>query len=323
MPYRFVVITDTHFHAPGTVHKDATYWNRVLYTHGPAIAESLVATINDLKPDFVIHCGDFTGHCEREHFDYGCQVMNRLACPWYAVLGNHDTWNLSIRDPFSALYGLPVGQCSYSRDLAGLRFIFLDVAYWITKDGEVSPYLDWELYRSGQIAGMGPADETLRWLEAELTGNTDRPTILVTHAPLGFKETYPVVTLPKGQPVQTPRTSLVDFMGDVLRRQEMRAIIRRHPQVKVAFAGHWHICDVTQEDGVVFCQTPALREYPFEIRLAEVRGDSLTVTTVGLNDSLFRCLSYLPEWGNDWVAGTGEDREFSVSLRRFDRPVTG
>jgi len=94
----------------------------------------------------------------------------------------------------------------------------------------------------------------------------------------------------------------------------MRAIIRRHPQVKVAFAGHWHISDVTQEDGVVFCQTPALREYPFEIRLAEVHGDSLTVTTVGLNDGRFRRLSYVPEWGNDWVAGTTNDREFTVSL---------
>ncbi|MCC7355341.1 MAG: metallophosphoesterase [Anaerolineae bacterium] len=314
MPHRFAVITDTHFYVPGTVKEDATYWNRVLYTRGPDIADSLVATVNDLNPDFVIHCGDFTGHCAREHFDYGCQVMNRLSCPWYAVLGNHDTWNLGIRDPFSALYGLPMGQCSYSRDLAGLRFIFLDVTYWIAKDGQVSPYLDWELYRRGDLAGMGPADETLRWLETELARSAGYPTILVTHSPLGFKETYPIVTLPKGQPAQASRTSLADFMGDVLRRREMRAIICRHPQVKIAFAGHWHICDATEEDGVVFCQTPALREYPFEIRLVEVHDGSLAVTTVGLNDGLFRRLSYAPEWGNDWVAGMDRDREFSVRL---------
>jgi len=314
MTHRFVVISDTHFFAPGAVTQDKMFWNRVLQTRSAEIGECLIETINELAPDFVIHCGDFTGRCDMENFEFGCQLMDQLSCPWYAVLGNHDTWYPGVREAFSSLYGLPRDQCYYSRDLAGLRFIFLDVAYWITRQGQVSPYLDKELYDNGQIAGMSPTEEELRWLQAELEHSGDRPVVLISHAPLGFKDAYPVATLPKGRPVQAARISLVEYIGDVLMRREMREIIRRHSNVKVAFAGHWHICDATYQDGVVYCQTPSLREYPFDIRLVEVRNRALAVTTVGLKNPDFKQLSYVEEWHNSWVAGAPSDREFTVEL---------
>jgi len=333
MPTRFVVISDTHFFAPGAVTQDKMYWNQVLQTRASEIGECLIETINELTPDFVIHCGDFTGRCDMENWAFGCQLVDRLSCPWYAVPGNHDTWCPGVRDAFSARYGLPPGQCYYSRDLAGIHFIFLDLVYWVSKQGQVSPYLDKELYDSGQILGMGPTGEELQWLQAELEHSGDRPVVLVSHAPLGFKDTYPIATLPGGQPVRAARTSLADYvedvlmrreMGDVIRhqrnvgdvpaRREMRDIIRRYRNIKVAFAGHWHICDATPEDGVVYCQTASLREYPFEIRLVQVHDHSLSVTTRGLKNPDFKRLSYVKEWGNDWVAGTPSDREFTVEL---------
>ncbi len=314
MTSRFVVISDTHFFAPDAVPQDKLYWNRVLQSRSPEIGECLIETINDLAPDFVIHCGDFTGLCDMENFEFGCQLMDQLSCPWYAVLGNHDTWYPGIRDAFSSRYGLPQGQCYYSRDLAGLRFIFLDVAYWTSRQGQVSPYLDKELYDSGQILGMGPTQEELRWLQAELEQCSERPVILVGHGPLQFRDTYPVVTLPKGRPVAAARTSLADHMDSVLLRREMLEIIRGHPNVKAAFAGHWHICDVMQDNGVLYCQTASLREYPFEIRVVEVYNQRLSVTTLGLKDLTFGQLSYMGEWGNDWVAGAPSDREFTVDL---------
>lgn len=314
MTCRFVVISDTHFFAPGAVTQDKMYWNRVLQTRSPEIGECLIETINELAPDFVIHCGDFSGLCDVENFNFGCQLMDQLSCPWYAVLGNHDSWYPGVRDAFSSLYGLPQGQCYYSRDLAGLRFIFLDVAYWTSRQGQVSPYLDKDLYDSGQILGMGPTEEELRWLQAELEHSNNQPVVLVSHAPLGFKDAYPLVTLPKGRPVQAARTSLVDYMEDVMMRHEMREITRRHPNIKAAFAGHWHICDAVQQDGAVYCQTASLREYPFEIRLVEVRNRALAVTTIGLKNPDFKRLSYVEEWRNGWVAGVAGDREFIVDL---------
>ncbi|HIQ05100.1 MAG TPA: hypothetical protein EYH31_05310 [Anaerolineae bacterium] len=240
--------------------------------------------------------------------------MDQLSCPWYAVLGNHDTWYPGVRDAFSSLYGLPPSQCYYSRNLAGIHFVFLDVVHWTSRQGRVLPYLDKELYDSGQILGMGPTEEELHWLQAELEHCSDHPVVLISHAPLEFKDAYPVATLPKGRPAQATRTSLVDYMGDVLMRREMQEIIRCYPNVKVAFAGHWHICDATHHDSVVYCQTPSLREYPFDIRLVEVRNRALMVTTVGLKNPDFKRLSYVEEWHNSWVAGSPSDREFTVEL---------
>jgi len=322
MHARFVIIADTHFFAPRPGLQDKLYWNRVLQSRSAEIAQALVDTITHLEPDFVIHCGDFTGICDMDNFEFGCRVMDQLACPWYAVLGNHDTWYPGVRDAFSAQLDLPPGRCYYARDLAGMRFLFLDVAHWTSAQGVTLPYLDRDLYDSGQILGMGPTLPQLEWLDSELSQSCDRPAVLVSHAPLGFKEVYPLATLPRGRAVQKSPTSLVDYMGDMLLRDELRQIIRRHRHVKAALAGHWHINDVTLDDGVVYCQTASLREYPFDLRLAQVFDDRLSVSTVPLRDGSLPGDSYIAEWGNDWVAGLPGDRDFVIPLTPAAGPAS-
>ena len=87
---RFVIITDTRFYAPGRV-KDGVWWNRTLQSSTDEIGRCLVETISPLRPDFVIHCSDISGHCDLANFHAGLGILDRLPCPWYAVLGNHDT----------------------------------------------------------------------------------------------------------------------------------------------------------------------------------------------------------------------------------------
>ncbi len=313
MAQRFVILSDTHFLAPQPNVADKTWWNRVLEAECGEIGAALVRAVRRLEPDFVVHCGDLTGHCDMANYEFGAAVMDRLQCPWYVVPGNHDTWFPGVRAALAARYGLPGHQCHYARDLAGLRFLFLDMSYWASRDGRIMPYLDQDLYDGGQIAGMGASPEGLDWLERELA-TADRPVVVVSHAPLGYKPDYAVATLPHGKPPAGPRTSVVGIMGDVVGREGVRALLRRHPRVRLALAGHWHICDLTREDGVAFCQTPALREYPFEFRLAIVEGGHVRVTTHGLGDETFRRQSYVETWGNAWVAGTEADRTFTVAL---------
>ncbi len=312
MPYRFVVVTDTHFLAPGHREEGKTWWNRVLESRCSEISEALVKTVRGLSPDFVIHCGDFTGHCDLANYEFGVEVMDRMGCPWYAVPGNHDTWWPGVRAALAARYDLPGEDCFYARDLAGLRFVFLDVTYWTSSEGQTTPYLSKELYDRGEISGMGPTAEELIWLEKELA-TADRPVVLVSHAPLAYRPTYLIRTLPYGMPAFRPETSIVALMGDILLRGAVRKIMRQSGRVKAAFAGHWHICDTILEDGITFCQTGALREYPFEFRVVDVSRAELNVTTASIGGD-FYCESYVEAWGNRWVAGADGDRSFSVKL---------
>ena len=312
---RFVVISDTHFFAPGAVSRDATFWNRVLRTRSLEIGACLVETVNYLAPDFVIHCGDLTGHCDLANWQAGCQILDQLDCPWYAVLGNHDTWFPGLRDAFSVRFGLPPGQGHYRRDLSGLCFLFLDLAHWHERRGGVSPYLDKEAYDAGQIAGLGPSAEGQRWLEAELADCADQPVILVSHPPLGFKSSYLLGTLPKGKPALASRVPVESVLGNVVGQGALRALIGRYTNVRLALAGHWHINDATHQDGVVYCQTASLREFPFEVRLVEVKAGLMRVSMVPLKGSAdLREASYVPAWNNGWVEGEPADRSFTVAL---------
>jgi len=209
-----------------------------LSTRSLEIGACPVETVNELGADFVIHCGDLAGHCDVENSEATCHTLDQLNCPWYAVLGNHDTWFPGVRDAFSARFGLPPGQGNYRRDLPDSRFLFLDLAHWYDRHGGVAPYLDKEAYDAAQIAGLSAGDEGLRWLEADLAACRDRPIVLVSHPPLGFKEEYSLGTLPKGEPAPAGPLPIESILEDAVERGTLRARIDRSPNVRLALRGH-------------------------------------------------------------------------------------
>ena len=237
--------------------------------------------------------------------------MDSLPCPWYAALGNHDTWYPGVRDAFSFRFELPRGPGHYRRDLGGISFLFLDLVHWHDRGGAVSPYRD--PYAPGQKPRMGASAEELQWLEAELAACTGRPVVLVSHPPLAFKPSYPVASWP-GDLLRSEVGSLAASFGEVVGRQAILETVRRYPNVKAAFAGHWHIHDATRQSGITHCQTASLREFPFEMRVVEVQPSRMTITTESLDDPSFASASYVPAWDNDWVAGGPVDRSLAVRL---------
>lgn len=316
---RFAVIADTHFFAKGG-RKDEVWWNRTLRSQTARIGSCMVDTIARMEPEFVIHCGDITGYCDLANYHAALEIMDRLPCPWYAVVGNHDTWFPGVRDAFADRNGLPHGQCYYSVALNHLRFIFLDTCYWRAVDGSVAPYLDKELFANDMIEGLYLADKEMEWLGSELEKHRDEPVILASHAPLGFKDAYPVTTLPDGQPGAPGGCSLLEFnkkcgrIGDIFNRREVRKLLAAHSNVRMALAGHCHINDFHEEDALAFMQTGSMLEYPFEFRMVQVENGLASVTTHGLDNPSFQAESYMTERGNRWVAGTDTERTFSFSL---------
>lgn len=324
-------MTDTHFNTPERGRKDYAlygeeiWWNRLLRLHMTELGDAMVETFNALQPDFIIHCGDLTEGGDEESFKMVRGLIRRLPCPFYFTNGNHDVGELKAGDtPFIAdLYGLPDGRTFYSRTLGGIHFIFLDTNVFQYDDGPTSSCYDDK--RPGARYVVPP--EQMQWLHDELERHTE-PVIVVSHATLAFKHAYPVPNYPDGRPLLQPpeddlRAGLFPRM--LSNHREVHALLVKHSNVKLALSGHWHINDLYVEDGIAFCQTCGMNEYPVEFRLAEVKDGVLRVTTLGLNNPEFSRRSLITErtasrgfpiepMGNAWVAGTELDRTFLVAL---------
>ncbi|MBT4483447.1 MAG: hypothetical protein HOC71_07200 [Candidatus Latescibacteria bacterium] len=306
MPCRFIVISDTHFVAP-PADREGTWWNRTTHRYSQKMGEALVELVSSLAPDFVIHCGDLTGWDSKANCELSIEFMDKLGCPWYGTPGNHDTQHPHGRELFNETFGLNGRTWSYLRDVGGLRFFFLDVVHWHADSGESFPFYDMEQDNSGRIVGMGYAECDLVWLERELE-QTNRPSVIVTHAPICFRDTYPLKTLPYGKPVMRKMTPPSEFINDMIGRKKLSELIRGNSSVKACFAGHWHINDAVVSDGVLYVMTGALREFPYEVRLVEYTGSSLCISTHSLNVPELREISFVKEWNNEWVKGEQDVR---------------
>ena len=312
---RFIVITDTHFFAHGNG-KDGQWWHRTLHSHSQQIAKSIISSIGSLQPDFVIHCGDFTGLCDMDNFDHGKNVMDKLGCSWYVVPGNHDTWHPGVRQAISSLYDLQSEQYSYGRLINDINFLFLDTCHWATKDGRVLAYLNKELYDTGQIVGLYIPEHELQWLKEQLQCYPDKKVIIVTHVPIWFKDSYPVKKNWNGEPIKEGKLDLSCVIDPLANVEQLRKIINTSPNIIGTFSGHWHINDITVVDNRFYCMTSSLREWPFEFRLVEINDQKISITTYGLNDRELKEQSYLEELDNDWVlALTGYKPDYSFLQR--------
>lgn len=328
---RFIIMADTHFNTPERGRKDYAlygeeiWWNRLLRLQMTELGDAMVETFFALKPDFIVHCGDLTEGGDAESFEMARGIIRRLPCPFYFVNGNHDVGEIKAGDtPFIAdFYGLPAGRTYYSHTLDGLHFVFLDTNVFQYADGSTSPCYDDK--RQGARYVVPPAQ--MQWLKDELERRSE-PVIVVSHAPLAFKHAYPIPNYPDGRPLlQSAEDDLRAglFPRMLSNHREVCALLGRHPNVKMALSGHWHINGLHIEDGIAFCHICAMNEYPVEFRLAEAVDGVLRVTTQGLNNSEFSRRSLITEqtasrgfpiepMGNTWVAGTERDRTFSVAL---------
>jgi len=311
MGCRVLVLADTHFVHPPTDYY-TLWWNRSTEGRSEMMGEALVRLARKLKPDFAIHCGDFAGWNTRENYEFGASYMERLGCPWFPVPGNHDAWTPLSLEETGRLFPMN-GMRSQRTDIGGLRLFLLDTASWFAKSGKVFPCIERNRYDRGEMRTTGMPPEDIAWFAREAAA-CPLPAIVVTHAPADYRPAYPIATLPGGRPVSGPLTAPSAFVEDFIGREEILRIIRGNSAITACFSGHWHIHDIFSRGGVHFVMTGALREYPYEVRLAEYDGASFRVSTHPLHVPELRRISYMEEWGNRWVEGTQEAREFSFSI---------
>src|SRR5947199_1638425 len=146
-------------------------------------------------PDAVLMSGDLANNAADAEYELVHELLGQLGAPAYVLPGNHDD-----RDTLRRNFDLPgaVGTpVQYAVELGPLRLVVLDS----TRPGEVPGELD--------------ADR-LSWLDAELAGAPDRPTLIALHHP-------PVSTgIPAWDELGLPATE----------RPALGAVLGRHPPVR-------------------------------------------------------------------------------------------
>ncbi len=298
--WRFVQISDPHLGS----YTDGRWNNAFVCTMMPDVMKCLRRDLRELKPDFILATGDLTGLPTRDA-TYGARdFLDWLGYPYYPMTGNHDSAEEHSRTWFCEAYGarLPGGTPRYSFLHENLRFVVFD-ASWAWRDGKLMPHSDagTQLIQEDDTdrAKWALTDEQLAWLDAELSRDSARPTIVSCH--------YPAIPIP-----ERSRWPGMKDAGSLQNGAAVRAVLKKHPQVRAYFAGHLHMNIVEVVDGVTHVVTSSLPEYPCEYREVAVGNDRMIVTSRGLSDPSFAARSLLP--GRGWTAGGLGDRSVAIEL---------
>lgn len=186
--------------------------------HLEAAVEAVRALPN--RPDAVLVSGDLTDDGAEAGYRVARELLERLDAPLHVLPGNHDD-----RGRLRAAFNLP-GEgdepVRYSVDVGKLRLVVFDSNV------------------PGQDPGRyGPAQ--LRWLDAELGAQPERPTLLALHHPplaTGIEE-WDGINLEPGQ------------------RPLLAEVVARHPQLRAIVGGHLHRVAASSLAGVPVLAVPS------------------------------------------------------------------
>ena len=190
-------ISDTHILAPASDHPAAQLRADCL--------RRCIADINDQRPDAVIFTGDTVQHGQPEEYARLRELLAPLDAPLYLVPGNRDD-NDALRSAFGDKSYLPGNGdfLHYAIEDYAVRLVAIDS----TAPGE----------RKGVFC---PARQA--WLDAALSEQPNRPTLLFIHHP--------------------PFDVVDHYVGGYRRPEEAAAladVVSRHSQVEGLLCGHVH-----------------------------------------------------------------------------------
>ncbi|MGF1700212.1 phosphodiesterase [Photobacterium makurazakiensis] len=169
---------------------------------------SLKNAINHLntlvpRPDQVIITGDLGDFGTPDEYALICELLADLTLPYSVIPGNHDC-RTNMREAFSGKASFDHPEyCHFIQSAGDYQLIGLDTSV----AGKPYGFLE---------------NESLVWLEQQLSKHVDSPTLLFLHHP-------PMAVGLSHMDVQNLKNA-----------DELKAVLKQHPQVKGIVAGHLH-----------------------------------------------------------------------------------
>ena len=293
-------MSDTHF----TSHKDvipSTWLNWLLLNKWDEIKVKVVSEIKELKPDVIIHCGDFTQFGTTEDFAYGKSILDTIGIEWYAVPGNHDAFTEVVKNEMRKQFAITDGnKFCYSRIFGKIAIAFLDVC----------------VSKSDLLFSID--EGSLNWLESFLNENSGRIVFLVCHIPVQHSAVISEcgTFVDNGLPTKGKILSKYfdETIGKIENVNKIRKIIDQHKNVKIVFSGHWHINSLYISNDVHYKIVPSICSYPCEVVVVDCDDDKIRIYNESIGLSNLQKESLIVEWNNTWVAGTRETRNIVIPI---------
>jgi len=251
--FTFVHLTDTHclktdkgaedppakafFHVGGY----KIHWKDSVNSF-PILKNTVEYLNKKIKPDFLIHTGDLSEGGKFSNLKKAKELLDKLDCPYYAVMGDHDAGGYSYSE-------LDRFNCNYVK-VFGKRCRSFN-------------WKDWHII----ILGVYTDREELDWLKEELAENLERPVILATHRLivadrftrwLGKKYSGCSMVMPKAE--------------------EVLDTLKSYKNVKMVLSGHCHSNFRWNKHGIAFISTAALLEVPCQFKLFRVYPDRIEIS---------------------------------------------
>jgi hypothetical protein len=298
----FCAVQDWHT----DMHRQGGLYNRFLAPGDEQARdrEALNAIVG-LHPDFLVGNGDLVDYGYAASIDKFAAFMAGLPFPWFATLGHHETvaW-AGAREHIKSAWGpaVPGPDTWYSFDRAGIRFVFLDSAYFMSPStGDWFPFPP-----PGWLNAVGCPPQERAWLRDLLAYNQSHdhlPVIIFTHHTLVGYRPLPPPLVQAGLHYKTEQPA---------DHEEMLSILRPDPYVRAVFSGHAHFQQVRTVGGIVHVQGAAMAEGAMTFLRVLVLSDHLEVETYQPVSQSYLLKSALPT--GTWAIGYPSDINTRIDL---------
>lgn len=250
MPIRFVFLTDSH-HYPGALED---YGAPKMLTQSQTVLDAIVPAVNPLKPDFIVHGGDFL--CGGSSFDLPwatylgsieevAAAFAGFEAPAYYVPGNHDSdAEHGSFEPFAKRFPIP-DTLKVVDAAPRLRLALANIYH------RCNPIED----ANGVWTDV--LDNALREA-AEKAYDEGCAMLLVLH-------TWVLPSHEEGRGI----------LGGADRLLET---VKEHPAIVALFTGHRHINRIQMYRDFLVVDTACLIGFPMGFREIELRDDGYFVT---------------------------------------------